>query len=431
MRAEMKRGEGSLIVSDGSSERILTTRKLPDAFFELWGNTVAWSPDGQRIACVEWLKQNNNLVAGVLVVDEADGQGTRLPNPGKNWNYLYDLTWLPGGDGLLVVAREDSSSTYQIWRVSYPEGEWRKVTNDLNDYAKLSVSADGSRIVTVQKNEFTNLWLLPQGDLRRARQLTFGNGRTDGRSGLSWTPNGRVVFASNASGSSQIWIADADGANLKHLTYGSEASSEPFVSPDGRHVVFRSDSGKKSHIWRMDIDGSNLVRLSDGSGEVWPAVTPDGREVTYTSWTSPFSTILSIPLAGGAPPRQLTDKYPAANANTSLDGKLLAVSFYDPEVPSPWRLGILPVGGGPPVNSFDEPYRGLPRWTPDSQAVMYMSNTNAAIWKQSIHGGAPVRILSLMPRERIYNFAFSPDNTQLMIARGRPQSDVLLMEDIR
>jgi len=62
---------------------------------------------------------------------------------------------------------------------------------------------------------------------------------------------------------------------------------------------------------------------------------------------------------------------------------------------------------------------------------VYMDNANATIWRQPIQGGAPVKMISLMPKERIYNFAFSPDNTQLVIARGRPQSDALLIEDIK
>jgi hypothetical protein len=39
-----------------------------------------------------------------------------------------------------------------------------------------------------------------------------------------------------------------------------------------------------------------------------------------------------------------------------------------------------------------------------------------------------VKAFSLTLPERIYNFAYSRDNSQLVIARGRPQRDVLLIE---
>ena len=429
MRWDIKGGAQSLIVAEAGGERTVTTRRLPD-YFELWGKTVAWSPDGKLLACVEWLSHDKTSVASVLVVNAADGTGMRLPNGGRKWSFLYDLVWLPGGDGLLVVAREDISSAYQVWRVSYPEGHWHKVTNDLSDYDKLSVSADGGRMVAVQQTEFTNLWLLPQGDLRRARQITFGNGRTDGRSGISWAPDGRIVFVSNASGSPQLWIADADGTNLRQLTYGGEPSTQPFVSPDGHHVVFKAVRGNKPHVWRMDIDGANPLQLTDGLRESGPTVTPDGRDVLYSSGGTLFTTIWSVPLAGGAP-RQLTEGYATDVAIASPDGRLLAAGLYDPDAKPPTRLGIFPAAGGPPVASFEGPVREPLRWTPDGRYLIFINNDRNGIWKQPLNGGARTRLLTLPPPERVYNFAFSPDYTQLLIARGRPQSDVLLIEDVK
>jgi Tol biopolymer transport system component/DNA-binding winged helix-turn-helix (wHTH) protein len=426
----MERGEMALTVLDGSSQRTVTTRKSPD-YFGLWGKTVAWSPDGQHIACVEVLKQNDNNVASVVIVNVADGSAMRLPNQGRVWNFLGELSWLPKGNGLVVSAREDVSSTIQIWRVSYPEGEWRKITNDLSEYSNESVSADGSYMVTVRENESSNLWNLPQADISRARQITFGNGHTDGAAGLSWTPDGRIVFASNLRGSPQIWMADADGGNLKQLTFGSEPCSQPFVSPDGRYIVFKSYRDNKSHIWRMDSDGSNIVQLTDGPGEAWPVITSDGHDVMYTSYAPPFSTIWSVALTGGAASKELTVQFPVGQGRSSPDGKLFAASFYDAGSQSPWRIGIFPAKGGQPLTSIDRPLIGLANWTSDSQAVIYLDQQNPYIWKQSLDGGAAVRVLSLTLPEHIYNFAFSPDNSKLVIARGRPQMDALLIEDIK
>jgi hypothetical protein len=73
----------------------------------------------------------------------------------------------------------------------------------------------------------------------------------------------------------------------------------------------------------------------------------------------------------------------------------------------------------------------LPGWTPDSQSVIFVDQNYPYLWQQSIHGGDPVKLLSLVPPERIYNFAFSRDNSLLVIARGRPERDALLIEDIK
>jgi Tol biopolymer transport system component/DNA-binding winged helix-turn-helix (wHTH) protein len=426
----MERGEYSLIISDGTHERTVTTRKTPD-FFGLWSKTISWSPDGQHIACVESLSQNNASVWSVVIVKVADGSGIRLPNQGRNWNYVGDVAWLPKGNGLVVTAREDPSANFEIWRVSYPEGEWRKLTNDLSDYDNLGASIEGGRMVTIQTSQFSNLWLLPQADLTRARQITFGNGRRDGSSGLSWTPDGRIVFASDAGGLPQIWIADRDGANLKQLTFGNEPSSQPFVSPDGRYIVFKSYHEQKSHIWRMDLDGSNVMQLTDGSGEAWPVVTADGLDVLYTSYAPPFSSIWSIALSGATPAKQLTFRFPAGQARISPDGKFFAASFYDASSQSPWRIGIYPAAGGDPLTSIDEPLVGLANWSPDGRAITFLDQLSPSIWKQTIGTGKRVKALSLTRPEYIYNFAFSPYDSSLIIARGRPQMDALLIEDVK
>jgi Tol biopolymer transport system component/DNA-binding winged helix-turn-helix (wHTH) protein/Flp pilus assembly protein TadD len=429
IRQYTEQGEQRLLVSDGHRERDLATRKSPD-YFGLWDDTVAWSPDGQRIACVEGRRLKDSTVGSVIIVNVADGSEMRLSNDGHSWNYLYDLTWLPEGNGLLVIAREDFSGTFQIWRVSYPDGQWHKVTNDLNNYEKISTSLDGSKLVSKQEINFSNLWLV-QSDPKTERQLTFGNRHSDGRGGCSWTPDGQIVFTSNASGAPEIWISNQDGSDPRQLTFNSEASNQPFVTPDGRHIVYRSYRANQPNIWLMDIDGGNRRQLTEGVGEESPSVTPDGRDLIYTSQSGSISTLWRVPLSGGTP-KQLNEKFPMWAGSTSPDGKLIAAAFYNTDSLFPWQLGIFASEGGQPIKSFpDNAFRGLASWTPDGQSVMYIANGYDAILKQSIQGGPAVKILSAKPAELFYSFAMSPDNKQFVVARGQSHSDALLFENVK
>ena len=140
----------------------------------------------------------------------------------------------------------------------------------------------------------------------------------------------------------------------------------------------------------MGIDGSNRRQLTDGVGEEWPAVTPDGRDLIYTSQSAPHATLWRVPLSGGAP-RQLTDKFSVWTGSISPDGKLLAAAFYNTDSPSPWQLGIFPSEGGQPVKSFpDNAFRGLASWTPDGQSVMCCQWLQRDL-EQSAEGGTPVQ----------------------------------------
>ena len=82
----------------------------------------------------------------------------------------------------------------------------------------------------------------------------------------SYSPDGlRLAFISTKGGGTpQIYVATADGSNVKQLTEGS-SNANPAWSPDGRKIIFSSNRGKKNEgdydLWVMNADGSNPQRV--------------------------------------------------------------------------------------------------------------------------------------------------------------------------
>ncbi|MES2522297.1 MAG: amidohydrolase family protein [Gemmatimonadota bacterium] len=79
---------------------------------------------------------------------------------------------------------------------------------------------------------------------------------------------------------------------------------EPALSPDGRRVAFTA-LGK---VWLMDLPNGAPRRLTNTAGvvEMSPTFTPDGRAVTYATWTDAAGgDIHQVNVAGGVP-RNLT-----------------------------------------------------------------------------------------------------------------------------
>ncbi|HEX6623006.1 MAG TPA: winged helix-turn-helix domain-containing protein, partial [Pyrinomonadaceae bacterium] len=223
--------------ADGANARALVTHALP----EICG-LPAWSPRGDTIAYVLGTSESydfGNVLLGVATLNVADGKETRVTP--ERWMGISQLAWLPDASGLLLSAAERELSPSQIWRLSLADGEVRRVTNDLNIYLGASMTADASALVTVQTDRAPNIWVAPQGDAARAEQITSGTGKLDGIYGVSWAPDGRVVYASVASGNWDIWMMDADGRNQRQLTVDARSNYGPSVSPDGRHVVFVSN----------------------------------------------------------------------------------------------------------------------------------------------------------------------------------------------
>ena len=148
------------------------------------------------------------------------------------------VAWLADGSGLLLLVFEPGPRTTQIWQISYPGDEKRKITNDLNEYSGLSLTADSSAIVTVQTESASSIWIAPQADVSRARQIS--SGRYDGQLGLSWMPGGKIAYTSHESGLTDIWSMDQDGKDQKQLTAHAATNLDPWATPDGRYILFSS-----------------------------------------------------------------------------------------------------------------------------------------------------------------------------------------------
>jgi Tol biopolymer transport system component len=94
------------------------------------------------------------------------------------WARLARVLWLPDGSGLVADGYATSlASGTQIWHISYPEGNVRKITYDLNGYGQVSLglTADGNTIATVQEDFSQPIFAAsPNEDPGRARQISSG-----------------------------------------------------------------------------------------------------------------------------------------------------------------------------------------------------------------------------------------------------------------
>jgi serine/threonine protein kinase len=429
IRRHQSLGETVLMVADadGSKEQILAMRKSPEVF-SLVG--PSWSPDGKLLVCSTGSYEggfHSNLV------EVRANDGVEKPIISQKWFFIERIAWLRDGDGLVITASEQPFSSYQIWHIAYPGGEARRITNDLNTYLDVSLTADSSALVTVQADRLSNIWVAPGGEASRATQITSGVGQ---QYGLSWTPDGRIVYASVTSGNLDIWIMNADGTNQKQLTVDPHVDREPSVSPDGRYIVFASNRAGNFNIWKMEIDGSNTRQLTSGSDEQFPQFSPDGQWIVYQGFVSGVPTLWKIPAGSGASV-QLTDKFSNWPV-ISPDGKLIACSYRE-EADSSWKVAVIPFAGGRPVKLFEIPMLSLPmlfwqrvRWSSDGRTLTYIDNRGGVsnIWSQPLDGSPPKQLTDFKS-DRILNFDWSRDGKQLACIRGLMTSDAVLITSLK
>ncbi|MCI0389096.1 MAG: LpqB family beta-propeller domain-containing protein [Acidobacteria bacterium] len=413
---------------DGDGQQKLAVRKAPD-FFSPWSAAgLAWSPDGQVIVSAAGaLNQHARYLVEVRV---AGGEQKALG--GRSWADLKRVAWLSDGSGLVMVAKDEPAAPYQLWRFTYSTGEASRITNDLLEYRGVSLTADDHLLVTTQREAMSSIRVSPDANAGQFKQLDPGAGKLSGDDGLAWTPDHRLVYRSDASGQSEVWIAEAGGGVVKQLTLNAKVKGPLSVSPDGHSIIFSSNRTGIEHIWRTGIDGGAPQQLTRGSGEIYSSLSPDGRWLIYQQQDSQSlgQRLWKMPLQGGEA-RLLTSE-PSYRPAVSPDSRWVAYFYMDQ---SHWGIAITPLTGGAPVKRFRIPssvVERVVRWTTDGKALAYIDDRDGAsnIWLQPIDGGAP-RQLTDFKAGRILYFDWSRDGQRLAISRGAVTSDIVMIDNLK
>jgi len=315
----------------------------------------------------------------------------------------------------------------------------RRITNDLNQYIGVSLTADSKSLVSVQREAQANLYVLPGGDSTRSVAITSSASARDGVVGIDWTPDGRIVYGSVVGRAPDLFIVDADGRNPRQLT-SEPANLLPVVAPDGRTIAFISNRTEKRQIWRIDVDGGHPTQLTHGSEDIRPVFTPDGGSIVFYSFVAPGREIWKVGLDGGDPEPYVSA---AAQAKAGLpptlwtansispDGRLLAITYWDPKL-NREGVAVLDLEGRIAAKRLTMPPVGFVRFTSDGQSLTYVESQGGVsnVWNQPIDGGPPHQV-TRFTSDRIYSFAWSRDGKQLALSRGRTRFDVVLISNLR
>jgi eukaryotic-like serine/threonine-protein kinase len=430
VRSLPDKGEEVLIAAneDGSREQQLASRKFPEHLST--NSAPAWSPDGKGIAYAVQGADAGGFYMKVVEVQIAD-RTEKIISP-RRWLEVGQMAWLSDTSALIITAQSEDSAFVQVWHLTYPSGEARRITNDLSDYRGVSLSSDSGSLLTVQRQTFTSIWVMGKGT-EQPSQITSGAGRYFD---LSWTPDGKILYASDASGNADIWEIEADGTGQKQLTAGVGRNYGPVASPDGRYILFHSNRSGSWQIWRMNRDGNNPLALTGGKEESnWAQVSPDGRWVIYQHvGAGTLATLWRVSIDGGTPERLTNDL--SMRPSISPDGKLIAYWQKEQTPNALWHIAVVPFEGGQPVKLLDVPQstansNAVLHWSQDGGSVIYIDLRNGVtnLLSQPLEGGAP-KTLTNFNKDQFYAFDLARDG-HLILARGLRTNDAVLINDAK
>jgi Tol biopolymer transport system component len=431
VRNQRSGNEQSLITAslDGSDQKTIYSGKG-----QVYSNP-AWSPDGRRIAAIEELP---NGLFGVATFDPLSGKAAhfaRLPEPALEPRLLL---WVPDGRGLIALCRDRGSGRRQIAYVSYPAGEFHRITNDLNTYSGISLSGDGKNIGTVLISVESALDIFPAGQLDDAsKPVSMG-----GADWLDWVSDDQIVYTDRENTLKLLSLKSGQSAPL--LSDHALRVYDPQAC--GPHsIVFtgvQQSNREESHIYALDLPGGTPRQLTFGKNDQYMRCTPDGKLLVY--FTFDDHSIRKLALPSGQPEILVSgDEQPDNQFDITADGKQLLVDMGGGGTGTEAKADniqftFLSLANGQvtkriPVD-HDPEHLAL---TPDGKAIGYLKREHGVenIWLQPIAGGSPGRVtdfhLSKSTSQKIISFAWSPHGKHLAMTRSFAKGDVVILQDHR
>ena len=322
-------------------------------------------------------------------------------------------------DGRSIAYVSNHGGQWDVYVGLVTGGSPVRVTNEPSLELRPRWSPDGSRIAFGRLDEkgLIDVWVTSAlgGEARRI----VPNARQP-----AWSPDGRQIAYSSGG---ILWLCDANGANPRAVTSAElpVGHYQPAFSRDGRSLAFvRRRDGPYSELAVADVATGSVRELThDGALALSPVWSPDGRFVYWSSSRGGTLNVWKIAVDTGEPRRITAGVGDDAEIDLSADGKRLVFSSYRANV----NLAEVRIQGKTKAALqwlTTDSARGEhgPMYSPDGRQIAYMSSRSGSehesIWVMNADGSQPVRIveddrISVLPR-------WTPDSRDLVYVSRTP-----------
>jgi imidazolonepropionase-like amidohydrolase/Tol biopolymer transport system component len=321
-------------------------------------NNAVWTPDGQYLIARKHFVNTRSIGAGEMwMYHISGGDGVQLTKR-RNWQqdagepclspdgrYLYYSEDVSLG-GAFEYNRDPYGVIYVINRLDRETGKTIRLVDGYGGSVRPQASPDGKLLAFVRRvrlNTVLYLRNLDSGEewpifdrLNRDAQETWAIFGV--HPGFAWTPDGGSILIS-AKG--KIWKVNVRTKEAQEipfrvhvrqtltegLRFKQKVAPEKFdvrmlrdvtTSPDGKSVVYCA----LGRLWMKALPNGQPKRLTDDSNfEFSPSFSPDGKWISYVSWTdAEKGAVRKVKVNGGKSIQLSTRKGTYLEPSFSRDG---------------------------------------------------------------------------------------------------------------
>jgi Tol biopolymer transport system component len=235
-----------------------------------------------------------------------------------------------------------------------------------------------------------------------------GAKRVSAGTGTDWT----LGFCSDRDGDNEIYFIDADGSNLRQLTFNSSSEAQLACSPDGGKFAFVSDRDGNEEIYVMNVDGTGLTRLTNDPGhDLGPDWSPCGTKILFASDRDGDREIYVVNVDGGGLQQLTINSAIDGFQDWSPDGTRIAFHSDRAGTVDIW---VMNADGSNPQNlTGGSGANYMPDWSPDGARIVFESTRHGPLELYTMNAdGGNVQRLTYMNSDN-HEPDWSPDGAQI------------------
>jgi len=287
---DIRKGESlnGLIVSASEDNLRLAAHKISDdIIFKLLGERGVFST---RLSYV--MKEGKRYR---LVISDADGQNMR--NALNSSEPIISVAWSPDGQKIAYVSFEDRKPVVYVHELV--TGRRIVLSNERGNNSAPSWAPDGKSLaVSLSKDGNTQIYRV-NADGSNLRRLTQGN-TIDTEPQFS--PDGKFLyFTSDRRCNPQIYRMSADGERgepARRITFKQPYATSPRISPDGKYLAYIGGAGGGFKLFLMNLATGDSTPMTDTSFDESPSFAANGRYILYSTQVGGKKVLAAVSVDG-------------------------------------------------------------------------------------------------------------------------------------